>query len=248
MVNIERVPRAKVLVMPTAYVPHTQGSETDIRAELGLDRSLTLIGSVGGLRLQKRFDLLLDAHAQLLRRVAHGAPAQGRARDPHLVIAGDGPCRAELERRIGALGLDKRVHLLGHRRDIDAILRQIDVAVMSSEYEGMPLFVFECMAAAVPLVATAVGGVPDVVKDGETGLLVAPHDAAGLASAIERVLADPQLGANLARAAAARLDQFTIDSVARRFADLYEQLTAEAHTQSPTVQPAVASDWDALGA
>jgi glycosyltransferase involved in cell wall biosynthesis len=142
------------------------------------------------------------------------------------VIAGDGPHRAELERRIEQLGLGGRAHLLGHRSDIDAILRSVDVGVLSSDWEGMPLFVFECMAATVPLVATAVGGLPEIVTDGQTGLLVPPRDANALAAATESVLTDRQLGRRLANAAATRLEQYTIRAVAERFADLYEDLAA----------------------
>jgi glycosyltransferase involved in cell wall biosynthesis len=214
MVTLERVPAHKVSVMPTAYIPHSHSMATDIRAELGLGPEVPLIGAVGGLRPEKAFDLLLDAHRRL----------EARWRHAHVVIAGDGPHRGELERRIEQLGLERRVHLLGRRTDIDAILRRVDVGVISSDWEGMPLFVFECMAAGVPLVATAVGGLPDMVTDEETGLLVPPRDARALASAIERVLADRQLGQSLAASAATRLEQFTIRTVAERFAGLYEQL------------------------
>jgi glycosyltransferase involved in cell wall biosynthesis len=148
--------------------------------------------------------------------------------DAHLLIAGDGPCRAELERRITQLGIGRWVHLLGHRSDVDAILRRVDVGVLSSDWEGMPLFVFECMASGTPLIATAVGGLPEVVSDGETGLLVPPRDPAALANTIERVLRGPRLRSRLASAASAHLHRFTIDAVARRFADLYEELAAES--------------------
>jgi glycosyltransferase involved in cell wall biosynthesis len=217
MVTLERVPAGKVSVVPTAYIPHTHASGTDIRAELGLSEDVPLVAAVGGLRPEKAFDLLLDAHRQLL----------GRLRHAHLVIAGDGPHREHLEGQVEQLGLAERVHLLGHRTDIDAILRRVDVGVMSSDWEGMPLFVFECMAAGVPLVATAVGGLPDMVTDGETGLLVPPRDAAALAAALEQVLTRRELGQSLAASAATRLDQFTIDHVADTYADLYEQLVAE---------------------
>lgn len=219
MVTREGIASDKVMVMPTAYVPHADSPETDIRAELGLGEDVQLVGAVGGLRQEKAFDVLLDAHSQLLARVE----------DAHLVIAGDGPCRQDLERRIAQLGTGPWVHLLGRRRDVDAILRQVDVGAMSSDWEGMPLFVFECMAAGTPLVATHVGGLSDVVTDGETGLLVPPRDPSALTAAIERVLTDQLLAKRLAGAAATRLDQFTIDSVARRFADLYEELTSGAN-------------------
>jgi glycosyltransferase involved in cell wall biosynthesis len=222
MVSMEGVDPAKVLVMPTAYVPHPESPDSDIRAELGIERSAPVIATAAGLRPEKALDVLLDAHARVLRR----APSA------HLVIAGDGPCRADLEAQIARLGIGDSVHLLGDRRDIDAILQQTDVGVMSSDWEGTPLFVFECMAANVPLVATAVGGLPDVVADGETGLLVPPQATDDLAAAIEHVLTDEPLARRLATRAAGRLEGFGIETVARRFADLYEQLADRAGSGS----------------
>jgi glycosyltransferase involved in cell wall biosynthesis len=92
----------------------------------------------------------------------------------------------------------------------------------------MPLFVFECMAAGTPLVATSVGGVPEVVEDGTTGLLVPARDPTALAGAIAELLSDPQLRERLAVAAAERIDEFTIESVALRFASMYETLVTQA--------------------
>ncbi len=98
--------------------------------------------------------------------------------------------------------------------------------MLSSDWEGMPLFVFECMAAGTPLVATSVGGLPEIVDEGRTGLLVPPRDPAALADALERVLTDGALARRLADAAADRLEQFRIESVAVQFAELYEELAA----------------------
>jgi glycosyltransferase involved in cell wall biosynthesis len=148
--------------------------------------------------------------------------------DVHLAIAGDGPIRAEIESRARELSLDGRVHFLGHRDDVDAILRSLDVAALSSDFEGSPLFVLECMANGTPIVATAVGGIPQMIFDGETGVLVPPRDPEALAGAIGHLLVDPERRAKLAAAAANRLSDFRIDVVARRFADLYETLAAEA--------------------
>ena len=160
---------------------------------------------------------MLDAHAMLVTRLP----------DVHLVIAGDGPCRPELEGQIRRLGIESSVHLLGRRHDVDGILSKVDVGALSSDWEGSPLFVFECRAAKVPLVATAVGGVTELVQDGHTGLLVPPRDPWGLAAAIEHVLTDRVLSERLAEEAARDLEQYEIDAVAARFADLYEQLVAE---------------------
>ena len=219
MIRVERVAADKVLVMPTAYIPHP-GPASNIRAELGLPASVPLVGVAAGLREEKRLDVLLDAFALVVASVP----------ESHLVIAGDGPFRGQLEQQILRLGLGKSVHLLGQRRDVDSILRGVDVGAMSSDWEGMPLFVFECMATDTPLVATAVGGLPEIVRDGETGLLVAPRDPPALAHALTTLVTDRRFAKQLATAAASRFDEFRIESVASRFADLYEDCLTLART------------------
>jgi glycosyltransferase involved in cell wall biosynthesis len=218
MVEQEKVASEKVVVMPTGYVARPPTPDSDLRAELGLTPETPLVGTAVVFRPQKALEVLLEAHAQLLRSMP----------DAHLAIAGDGPTRAEVERRARELSLDGRVHFLGQRDDVDAILRSLDVAALSSDFEGSPLFVLECMANGTPIVATAVGGLPQMVLDGETGVLVPPRDPEALAGAVERLLIDPERRAILAAAAANRLSDFRIDAVARRFADLYETLAAEA--------------------
>jgi glycosyltransferase involved in cell wall biosynthesis len=218
MVEDEKVASEKVVVMPTGYVARPLAPDTDLRSELGLTSETPLIGTAVVFRPQKAVEVLLEAHARLLRTMP----------DVHLVIAGEGPTRAEIQRRARELSLDGRVHFLGHRDDVDAILRSLDVAALSSDFEGSPLFVLECMANGTPIVATAVGGIPQMVLDGETGVLVPPRDPEALAGAIEHLLVDPERRAVLAAAAANRLSEFRIDAVARRFADLYETLAAEA--------------------
>jgi glycosyltransferase involved in cell wall biosynthesis len=218
MVEDEKVASEKVVVMPTGYVARPLAPDTDLRSELGLTSETPLIGTAVVFRPQKAVEVLLEAHARLLRTMP----------DVHLAIAGEGPTRAEIQRRARELSLDGRVHFLGHRDDVDAILRSLDVAALSSDFEGSPLFVLECMANGTPIVATAVGGIPQMVLDGETGVLVPPRDPEALAGAIEHLLVDPERRAVLAAAAANRLSEFRIDAVARRFADLYETLAAEA--------------------
>jgi glycosyltransferase involved in cell wall biosynthesis len=216
MISLEGVPADKVVVMPLGHVPHADPGGGDIRSELGLGAKTPLVAVAAVMRPEKALDVLIEAHAILLERVP----------DAHLVIAGAGRCRPELEEGIKRLGIGDSVHLLGVRHDVDAILRCADVGAISSDFEGRPLFVFECMAAGTPLVATAVGGVPEVIQNGETGLLVPPRDPAALARALGRVLNDPALADRLATAAAARRSEFTIDSVGEQFAALYAQLVA----------------------
>lgn len=104
---------------------------------------------------------------------------------------------------------------------------------MSSDWEGMPLFVFECMATHTPVVATSVGGLPEIVEDGRTGVLVPPRDPVALAEAIGELLLHPESRDRLADAAAARLGQFTIEHVADQFARLYEALVTQATGRRP---------------
>jgi glycosyltransferase involved in cell wall biosynthesis len=224
MHSVEGVPPEKIVTIPNAYVPRPATPDGDLRTELGLERSAPLIGVVAVLRRQKALSVLLRAHLRVLDQVP----------DAHVVIAGDGECRAELEQLSRELGTTDRVHFLGERQDIDSILRSVDVAAISSDYEGTPLVAFECMANRTPLVATAVGGLPDIVRDGETGILVPPRDPAALADALTGVLSDPERGRRLADASAATLGLFTIDAITARFADLYESLIAERGRSSAT--------------
>jgi glycosyltransferase involved in cell wall biosynthesis len=220
MVTIEGVPPAKVLVIPNAYVPSPGASHCDLRAELGLSPATPLVGAAVVMRAQKALEVLIDAHHRVLETIP----------DAHLVLAGHGPRRSALEQHVRELGLESRTHFLGPRHDVDSIIRAIDVAAMSSDFEGTPLFAFECMANGTPLVATAVGGLPDVIQNGRTGLLVAPQCPRQLANGITSLLVNPELRARIASAAAEEVQKYTIEKIAARFADLYERLTiANSH-------------------
>lgn len=190
-----------------------------VRAELGaVDRPLVL--AVGRLAAQKDYPLLLDAAVLLA----------GRDPAPLVVIAGDGPLRGALTRRITSGQLP--VRLLGARDDVADLLAAADVVVLTSRWEARPLVAQEAMAAGVPLVATAVGGVPDLV--GDAALLVGPRqgvDVAGrFAAAVSRVLDSPQLAAKLAergrrRAAGWPGESDTVDAVLACYADALARRT-----------------------
>ncbi len=217
MVELEHVPPQKAVMIPTAYIPRSDGTRGDLRAELGLPADAKLVGTIAQLRPQKALDVLLEAVATLASRV----PAV------QLVIAGDGPARMELERLASARPeLAVRTHFLGVRQDVSTLLDGFDVAAMSSDFEGMPLFAFEAMAHGVPLVATRVGALPDIL-DGAAGLLVDPRDPAALADAIELLLESPERAAEAVRAGRERVAEYTLDRTAERFAELYERLLAE---------------------
>jgi glycosyltransferase involved in cell wall biosynthesis len=218
MINQEGVPADKVIVLPTAYVPGPAGAASDIRNELGLAAETPLIASAVALRPQKALEVMLDAMALVHARVPSA----------HLLIAGSGSLLPRLEQHARERGVAGQVHFLGIRHDVDSILRQADVGALSSDYEGMPLFAFECMAARTPLVSTAVGALPGLLENGRAALLVPPRDPPALAAALTEVLTDPARRHAIAEAAAEGLERYTIEAVTAQFADLYEQLAGEA--------------------
>jgi glycosyltransferase involved in cell wall biosynthesis len=214
MVTYEHVDPNKVVVIPNGYIPSPVATKTDVRAELGLDDDALVIGIAAVLRPEKRIDLLLEAQVRVREEVPQA----------HLVIAGDGDCRLELEGQARDLGLGDTVHFLGARSDVDSVLRAADVGALSSDREGSPLLVFECMANDAPMVATTVGGVPDVIEHERTGLLVPRRDPAALASGLIRLLTEPERRLAMAAAGREALRRYTIDVIAGRFGSLYDSL------------------------
>jgi len=220
MVTVEHVPAEKVTVIPNAHIPRAPTEAPGLRDELSLDAEALLIGTVAVMRPQKALSVLVEAFADLAARHPNA----------HLVMGGDGPCESELREQVAQRSLGDRVHFLGLRQDVPEILRDLDIAVMSSDFEGTPLFALECMAAGAPLVATRVGGLPDLVKDGITGTLVPPRDSAALGAAIEELLFDPERRAAVANAAQECAAEFSIDRIAERFSSLYEALLDRARS------------------
>jgi glycosyltransferase involved in cell wall biosynthesis len=151
------------------------------------------------------------------------------------VIVGDGPDRSAVEAEVRRLGLDSVVRLAGVRNDVAELLAAADLFVLSSRSEGLPLSILEAMAAGLPVVASSVGGVPELVVDGETGLLVPPGDPRSLARAIERLLADAALRGRLGAAGRARVvEHFDLASAQRAHLDLYRSLLAAAGLPTPS--------------
>jgi glycosyltransferase involved in cell wall biosynthesis len=153
--------------------------ETRIRARqrLGLAESAVVLGGVGRLSQEKGWETLVEAVATLPTSLGF-----------HCVIAGDGPLRSLLEERIARHALSKRVRLLGFRSDVSEVFAALDVVVMPSYREGTPNALCEAMAMGKPVVASRVGGVPDLVEHGRCGLLVEPHEPRDLAAALATLL------------------------------------------------------------
>lgn len=220
MIGADRLPAQRVVVVPNG-VESFAPTGRDLRRELGIAPDAFVVGSVGGLRRIKRYDVLIDAVAIIRHDL----------RVPLTVlIAGEGPERARLEARIANLGLEGDVRLLGARDDVPDVLAAFDVAVNCSDSEACPLSVLEYMAAGLPTVATAVGGTPELLTDGEHGRLVPPSEPPALAAAIVALRDDPVARQRMGTAAAdRRRAAFDLDSMVRRVEDLYDELlTARA--------------------
>ncbi len=168
-----------------------QTPRASLRQQLGLDDDEPAILMVAILRGVKRHMLALDAFARL--RSSHP-----RAR---LLLAGAGPMRAELEEHARALQLTGQVSFLGHREDVADLLAASDILLLSSRSEGIPQSVVQAMGSGLPVVATRVGGLPELIDDGRNGLLVASEDADAMAAALRRLLDEPDLAQRLASAA-----------------------------------------------
>jgi len=148
------------------------------------------------------------------------------------VVAGEGPDRGLFEAQAEALGVANRVRFLGQRDDIPDLLADCDLFILPSLHEGLPISVLEAMAASKPVIATAIGGIPEVVVDGQTGLLVPPADPPALAKAIRTVLADPTLARNLATAGRAQLLKgFSAEVMVQRTTQIYHEILSP-HTAS----------------
>lgn len=144
----------------------------------------------------------------------------------HLHVVGDGPLRGELEARTSVLGLADRVHFHGFRRDIYDWLAHLDVVLMPSLHEGLPYTLLEAMSLGTPVVTSQVGGLAEVLIDGETGLLCEVGDVAGFASALSRLAGDPSLGAGLgATAARVQRERYTLERMTDDYLEIYDSLS-----------------------
>jgi len=207
---------------PSAAVP------LDLKTRLGFDVNDPVLLVAGRLEPQKGHRVLIDALPLILREFP-------RAR---LVCLSDGALRSELEQRVAELGLQSSVRFTGYQPDLLPWLALADICVLPSYYEGLPVAVVEALASGKPMVATAVDGTPEVLTDGETGLLVPPGDSASLAKAIIQMLANPEQRASMARKGHERvLELFGKDVMIERTQDCYLRSWHEKGHQSPELIP-----------
>ncbi len=217
MIELEGIDPERVRFVPLGIATPATTPEADVRAELGIADQAPVIGTTCTLRPEKALDVLVRSAAILLDDFP----------DLRLLIAGEGPDRGRVEALIDQLGLGETVTLLGGRGDIPDFLQALDVAVCSSNWEGSPLSVMEYMEAELPVVATRVGGIPDMISSGLEGVLVPPGNPEAIAAAVADLLRHPDEAAEMGRRGQRRRrEEFDLDVTARRIGDLYEELYA----------------------
>ena len=190
-------------------------SRDEMRASLGLQPDAKVAGVIARLTEQK-------GHRYLFRALAMPTLA-----DLQLIVVGDGDLRDALMEDARALAISSRVHFLGARRDLGDLLGAMDVFVMPSLWEGLPLSMILAMGAALPVVATAVAGIPEVVENGKTGWLVPPRSVVGLAQALSEVFANPEHASAMGEAARDFvLPRFDVETYVNSVAGVYDRLLA----------------------
>ena len=174
-----------------------------------------VIGSVGRLVAQKGYPIFLQMAAQMLQRHTH----------IHFLLVGDGPVREELEAEAKRLGLAEKITFAGQRDPVETAYGEMDIFVSSSLSEGLPIALLEAMAARLPVVATRVGAVPEVIEDNISGLLVEPENPSALVEAVENLLTDPAKKQALAEGGFQRARQhFSAENMARQTEAVYREI------------------------
>jgi len=212
LVRNHGVPEDRIRVVYNG-IPDSRGVEAvDIRGELAVPKEAFLVAVVSSLERRKGQETMFGA----MRRLP------GRA---HLLIVGEGPDEADYRETVFRSGLGGRVHFLGYRDDVPGILRGIDLLAVPSTLEATPYVILEAMAAGLPVVASGIYGIPELVQAEETGLLVEPEDELMLAEAVGRIIEHGELAARLGKSARERYEAlFTLERSARETAEVYREL------------------------
>jgi len=220
LIEGHRIPASRVRKVyigadPVAFDPD-KADAVRVRRELGLGPG-PLVGSVGRLVAQKGHDDFLDAIAMTVRRIP----------DLQALVVGEGPLGPALRTRAEDIGVAGCTRFLGARRDLADLLSALDVLVIASNLESIPVLLFEAMALARPIVATTVGGIPEVVEDKQHALLIPPRDPVAISKAIEAVLENPGASVAMGRRARERvIQQFNVQDCVDAVAQCYREVVA----------------------
>ncbi len=216
--RVHHVPESRILFMPSCVETNPPTELPDLRT-LGLAEGQPIVGAVGNLRLVKNYPLFIEVMAHLVREMPQvrglivGQPLPDEADLPE-----------QLTKQVQRHGLKGKIIFAGFRSDVQALMGHFSVFCLTSTSEGTPNVVLEAMAAGLPVVATRVGGIPDVVQEGVTGFLVDPGDVAGMARAILTLLRDPSLAERMGMAGRQLAkNRYNCHLAAQRLTELYLQ-------------------------
>lgn len=191
-------------------------TRTEARTQLDLPQSSFVIGIVARVTPSKGHQLLIEVFARMRTKIANAM----------LLIVGDGIGLSEVKAQVGRLGLNSPVRLMGERQDVPTILAAMDVFCLPSETEGMPMTILEAMAAGLPVVASNVGGIPELVEEGRTGFMVGPGAADELEAALVTLANDPERAREMGRLGRDRLwNEFSVKSTLSAYEELYREVT-----------------------
>ena len=224
LVEVEGLREEKVRVIyngvdTAAFRSAAPGERSVTRRALGLADDDVVLIAVGSLKPIKGVDVLLHALAGLVRK-------HPRLR---LIVVGEGPDRSALENLARELSIADRVSFLGLRADVDVVLRAADALVLPSRAEALPTVLLEAMATGLPVVATRVGGVPEIVEEGRSGVMVPPEDASALGSVLDRVVTDAALRRSLGERGRAVVEaRFRVETMCENRMAYFEELRARA--------------------
>jgi glycosyltransferase involved in cell wall biosynthesis len=218
------VPRERVTIVPNGVdIGAFDCDRESARRDLGLDSRELVLGTVGRLEPEKDQTTLLDVFGQV------------RARHPRarLLVVGDGSLAESLRAYARQIGVADHTLFLGYRRDIAKLLAAMDVFVLTSIREGLPISLIEAMAARRPVIASDIGSVNDLVRNGENGLVVQAGNAAGFAGAVERLIGSPELCERLGQAGRRTVEaSYSLAAVIRTYEELYRSAAVKAHVRN----------------
>lgn len=197
------------------FAPLPNGQRDVARRGLDITPEIAAVGVVTRLRKEKGTEYLVKAAERVLREMPGKAV---------FLIAGEGPDRGKIEALIRRLGVGDGVHLLGHRHDVPGFLSLLDILVIPSLTEGFPLALLEGMAAGLPIIATRVGGMPEILVDGKTGIFVEPENPAAIADTVGALIEDRRRADELGRAALDDSRRFGIQASVSALERIYEEL------------------------
>jgi glycosyltransferase involved in cell wall biosynthesis len=218
LLQTHKIPAERIVSIPTGADAgrfHPGPPDLELKKRLGLPADSPIITLVAVLRAQKRHELVIAGAAEVIKVFPQA----------RFLFVGDGPGRDRVEQEIKNAQLEAQILMTGYREDIPAILSFTDLGIISSVAEGIPQFLFQIMAMGKPVIATAVGGIPEIVTSGVNGVLIPPEDPAALAKALVQVLGDPGSARRLGEEGRRLVEQeYTVEKMAEKVYRVYQQV------------------------